>query len=311
MIRIRPYRDADEQAILSWSMDEDTFYKWSFGILGEYPLTAEKFRTLGKHARFTALDDGDVVGFFIIRNPGEQQDQLRFGYVLVDPDRCGQGIGKEMLRQGLKFAFSVYQAERVSLGVFENNAPAVACYSAIGFGRTGAVESYTVRGQTLEVIEMAIHRIAANQVQVLRAEEEWQRAGAYSVRIEGMNRQYHIPLEEEFDEKDGDGSRYIVLLDDGYPVATCRFFEADARCVHLGRVVVLPQYRGRELGRKTLMEAEDWIRDCGYEEILLDSRVNAVEFYEKLGYQVIDGSHYMSGPFECVQMRKLLRADSR
>ena len=36
--------------------------------------------------------------------------------------------------------------------------------------------------------------------EVLRAEEEWQRAGAYSVRIQGMNRQHSISLREEFDE---------------------------------------------------------------------------------------------------------------
>ncbi len=29
-------------------------------------------------------------------------------------------------------------------------------------------------------------------MEILRATEEWQRAGAYSVRIEGMNRQHHI-----------------------------------------------------------------------------------------------------------------------
>ena len=58
------------------------------------------------------------------------------------------------------------------------------------------------------------------KIEVLRAKEEWQRAGAYSVRIEGMNRQHHISLREEFDEHDKDGTKYIVLLDDGYPVAT-------------------------------------------------------------------------------------------
>ena len=52
-------------------------------------------------------------------------------------------------------------------------------------------------------------------MEVLRAEAEWQRAGAYSVRIEGMNRQHHISLREEFDEHDCDGTKYIVLLDDG------------------------------------------------------------------------------------------------
>ena len=40
------------------------------------------------------------------------------------------------------------------------------------------------------------------QLEVMRAEEEWQRAGAYSVRIQGMNRQHHISLRDEFDEHD-------------------------------------------------------------------------------------------------------------
>ena len=44
-------------------------------------------------------------------------------------------------------------------------------------------------------------------MEVLRAGEEWARAGAYSVRIQGMNRQHHISLREEFDEHDGDGTR--------------------------------------------------------------------------------------------------------
>ena len=67
------------------------------------------------------------------------------------------------------------------------------------------------------------------QYKVLRAEETWQCAGAYSVRVQGMNRQHHISLREEFDEHDGDESKYIVILDDTYPVATCRFYELDQR----------------------------------------------------------------------------------
>ena len=60
-------------------------------------------------------------------------------------------------------------------------------------------------------------------MEVIRATEEFQRAGAYYVRIQAMNRQHHIPLREEIDEIDGPGCRYIVVLDDGFPAATCRW----------------------------------------------------------------------------------------
>ena len=144
------------------------------------------------------------------------------------------------------------------------------------------------------------------QVTFLRAEEEWQRAGAYSVRIQGMNRQYHISLREEFDEHDGDGTRYIVALEDGYPVGTCRFYEAGPASVVLGRVVVLPEYRGRQLGRRVLEEAEAWAAELGYREVLIDSRVEVVPFYEKCGYEQLDDTVTRSGVFDCVRMRKRL-----
>ena len=144
------------------------------------------------------------------------------------------------------------------------------------------------------------------QYQIMRAEEEWQRAGAYSVRVQGMNRQYHISLREEFDEHDKDGTKYIVLLDDGFPVATCRFYECSADSVILGRVVVLPEYRGKGLGRKVAAEAEQWIAELGYKEINIDSRIEAVQFYEKLGYDQDDDTVIKSGNFDCVRMRKTL-----
>ena len=143
-------------------------------------------------------------------------------------------------------------------------------------------------------------------IEVMRAEQEWQRAGAYSVRIEGMNRQHNISLREEFDEHDGDGTRYIVLLDDGYPVATARFYEKSKDCVIIGRVVVLPEYRGQGLGEKVISEAETWIRELGYREIEVDSRTVAVGFYEKNGFKRISEDVVISGAFECIRMNKYL-----
>lgn len=163
-------------------------------------------------------------------------------------------------------------------------------------------------------------------LEVIRAEAEWQRAGAYSVRIQGMNRQHHISLREEFDEHDCDGTRYIVLLDDGYPIATCRFYEAgtnksgekacgcvssnyqcsDEVAVILGRVVVLPEYRGQKLGAKVVLEAEKWIKELGYKQIIIDSRKEVIGFYEKLGYKIVDGNIKQNSVFECVCMKKTL-----
>ena len=141
-------------------------------------------------------------------------------------------------------------------------------------------------------------------MEIMRATEEWQRAGAYSVRIEGMNRQHHISLRDEFDEHDCDGTNYIILLDDGYPVATCRFYEDDTSTVIIGRVVVLPDYRGQKLGALVVSEAEKWAFELGYRNIIVDSRLEAVGFYEKLGFMHGDDKVIRSGSFECIRMTK-------
>ena len=143
-----------------------------------------------------------------------------------------------------------------------------------------------------------------DNLEVMRAEYEWQRAGAYSVRIQGMNRQHHISLRDEFDERDCDGTKYIVVLDDGYPIATCRFYEVEKDSVVLGRVVVLPEYRGRQIGALVVTEAEKWIKELGYSKVIVDSRLVAIGFYEKLGYEKEAEDVIKSGTFECVKMFK-------
>ena len=141
---------------------------------------------------------------------------------------------------------------------------------------------------------------------VLRATETWQQAGAYYVRIQAMARQYHITLREEFDAHDGPDTKYIVLLDGDFPVATCRLYDLGGGRVMLGRVVVLPEYRGRGLGRRVVAEAEQWARELGFETAVLESRDVAVGFYEKLGYTADRSRVICGGTFPCIPMEKPL-----
>ena len=143
-------------------------------------------------------------------------------------------------------------------------------------------------------------------IEVIRATETWQQAGAYYVRIQGMARQHSITLRREFDEHDAPDTKYIVLTDSDFPVATCRFYPLDADSAMIGRVVVLPEYRGKELGRRVVEEAESWLRDLGFSQAVVESRDVAVEFYQKLGYTVTDGSVIHGDTFDCIRMEKSL-----
>ncbi len=133
MMRIRPYKALDADTILSWCQDEKAFYQWTAGRFGDYPITQREFCFDESLMPFTAFDEAGIVGFFTLRNPDESLDELRFGFVIVNPHRRGKGYGKAMLQLGLKFVFDIYGAKKVSLGVFENNPQAYYCYKAVGF----------------------------------------------------------------------------------------------------------------------------------------------------------------------------------
>lgn len=141
---------------------------------------------------------------------------------------------------------------------------------------------------------------------VIRASETWQQAGAYYVRIQGMARQHGITLRREFDEHDTPETKYIVLTDSEFPVATSRFYALDAEKAMIGRVVVLPEYRGSGLGRQVVQETENWLRELGYVTAVIESRDVAVGFYEKLGYTVTDRSIIHGDTFDCIRMEKPL-----
>nr|WP_318684396.1 GNAT family N-acetyltransferase [uncultured Acetatifactor sp.] len=89
---------------------------------------------------------------------------------------------------------------------------------------------------------------------------------------------------DEFDETDYN-ARHLVLLYDGIPAGTCRFFRDNAtKEFMIGRLAVLRQYRGKALGTCLMERAEQEIRKMGGERVLLHAQQQARPFYEKHGY---------------------------
>ena len=143
-------------------------------------------------------------------------------------------------------------------------------------------------------------------MKIIRVTKECERAGAYYVRIAAMMRKHQIPLEAEVDSHDGEDCNYILALDDIYPVATCRWFAVDAETAEVGRVVVLPEYRGQHLGQAVVAAAEQWMREAGFKTVCISSRVGLEGFYEKMGYRFNENGKAHHDTFQCVYMEKSL-----
>lgn len=110
----------------------------------------------------------------------------------------------------------------------------------------------------------------------------------------------------EFDEHDTPETKYIVVVDDYLPVATCRLYAIDSERVMLGRIVVLPEYRHQGLGTLVVLEAEKWAKELGFTTAVVESRDNKTHFYETMGY-VADYSKKIIGEiFTCYRMDKQL-----
>ena len=115
-------------------------------------------------------------------------------------------------------------------------------------------------------------------MEIIRATKTAHQAGAYYVRIQAMARKHQIPLDVEFDEHDTPETKYIVIVDDYLPIATCRLYAIDDTKVMLGRVVVLPEYLLEENSRRDIhlfQNGEETLRSNKVWTILGHSQRNA------------------------------------
>ena len=113
-------------------------------------------------------------------------------------------------------------------------------------------------------------------------------------------------FQNEFDETD-ERSVHVVLLESAEPIAACRFYYSKTRqCYVIGRLAVLKEYRGRDLGSRLLMAAEKEIVSRNGDAAELSAQVRARGFYEKNGYVSLEEVHMDEG---CphVWMRKKLQ----
>jgi len=164
-LRLRPYKPCDADIIVSWIKDETTLRKWSGDRFGNFPITSEDInnkylKNNGDCAQadnfypFTAFDESGVVGHLILRYTDEEKKVIRFGFVIVDDSKRGKGYGKQMLTLALGYAFDIFGAERVTLGVFDNNKSAYLCYKASGFRENGKEMFCELLGEQWRIVEM-------------------------------------------------------------------------------------------------------------------------------------------------------------
>ena len=167
MLRLRPYKACDAETIVTWVGDEVAFRKWCADRYDHYPISAADMNAHYDNVaqddnfyQFTAFDETGIVGHLIMRFTDQEKKVLRFGFVIVDPDKRGKGYGKEMLELAIKYAFEILKTEKITLAAFDNNPEAIRCYKSVGFKEVIPDEerSFCPFGEDWKRVEMEIDR---------------------------------------------------------------------------------------------------------------------------------------------------------
>lgn len=87
---------------------------------------------------------------------------------------------------------------------------------------------------------------------------------------------------EEFDSVD-DIATHIVMYDSEEPIATCRFYIKDGSYL-LGRIAVIREYRGKQIGALLISKSEEEIKKRGGRKTVIHAQTRAKDFYLKQGY---------------------------
>ena len=78
----------------------------------------------------------------------------------------------------------------------------------------------------------------------------------------------------------------------------------DNENVMLGRIVVLPEYRGQGIGTLVVKEAEKWAKELGFKTSVVESRDNKIHFYETMDYVADLSQEIVGETFTCYRMEK-------
>ena len=292
-MKLRPFCIEDAPVILSWIKDKTDFRKWSADRYSSYPPKPEDM--LAQYANdnifpFTAIDDaGKVIGHIILRYPDSSKTVIRLGFIIIDNQLRGKGYGKQMLELAIQKAQRDYKVQKITLGVFDNNPSAIRCYESVGFTVTGT-DSYLIDGEQWMGKEMKIH-IMDKPVITKACLEDLQEILqlqylAYQSEAALFGSNDIPPLKQTIDEVIEEYHKGVILklVTDNKIIGSIRAWETEGT-IHVGKLMVHPDYRHCGYGTKLLNEIESYFSQKRFVLFTSTRSINNLRMYQRMGYK--------------------------
>ena len=180
MIRLDYFGREDFDQLINWISDEELLTNWS-GAMFRFPLTTESMEWYIKDTNNLQTSDalvykvieeasGQTVGHISLGGISRKNNAARISRVLVSPAARGKGYCYYMITEVLKVAFNQLGLHRVTLGVYDFNKSAIACYKKAGMQVEGIMRDALKYGDSYwTLIEMAM---LENEWKALQSEKK-------------------------------------------------------------------------------------------------------------------------------------------
>ncbi|PKH12062.1 GNAT family N-acetyltransferase [Planomicrobium sp. MB-3u-38] len=152
MITLRYFEQKDFKQLMDWVETAEFMLQWA-GPSFVYPLNEFQLMEYLKDANkkdstsyiYSVIDEQTqkLVGHVSLSRIDRNNRSARIGRVILgDPNTKGKGFCCQMIQQVLKIAFDELNLHRVTLGVFDFNKAAIACYEKAGFQKEGLMRDH-------------------------------------------------------------------------------------------------------------------------------------------------------------------------
>ncbi len=159
MIELKPFREEDFEALISWVGSEELLVQFA-GPIFKYPLTVAQlekyisdenryvFKVINPEANGIAIGHAEI---FLVTPTAARLCRILIG----DKSYRGKGVGQEIIKQLIDQSFEYLNAETIELNVYDWNTSAIKCYEKVGFEvNPNTINTTEVNGVTWTAINM-------------------------------------------------------------------------------------------------------------------------------------------------------------
>ena len=160
MIVLRPFKHKDWQYLDAWVSRESELIQFA-GPIFSFPIDQKQVKNyLSNLDRIVFRVDKKGITIGMAEISLENNDVVKLARILIgEKSMRGKGIGTELIKKMVEYAFGKLRAKKVILNVFLWNIAAIKCYQKVGFSQSAKpIKNVRIGNEIWETIEMEIHR---------------------------------------------------------------------------------------------------------------------------------------------------------